>query len=174
MLLPHPLCKKKVRRNARRGTHAPKPQPPVPIAQSIQAPQVPSLLNLRLNAPPFPIVKSRPPSLMSVRVNSPLPPSVTAAPPPVLEPASAQHHLAPLRNKFRVAVRILSANDNSQCSAVAYGGYSASAGSTTTSSGSAKPPALSSAFASTALIVSAAASSRVYCCSVAFRNTQVQ
>ena len=71
-------------------------------------------------------------------------------------------------------MRILSATDNSQCSATAYGGYSASAGSTRTPRASAEPPSPSSTFASTALYVSAAASSRVYCYAVAFLAAQVQ
>ena len=121
---------------------------------------------------------------MSVRVGTPLPPSVSATPPPVQEPASAQQHLARPRKKSRVAVRILSANANSQCSASAYGGYSASAESTTTKSASVKPhspssapielPSPSNAFVSTALSVSAAASSRVYCYAVAFRAAEGQ
>ena len=91
---------------------------------------------------------------------------------------------APIRKNTRVAVRILNANANSQCSASAYGGYSAFAGSTTTprssaeppppSSASTEPPSYSSAFASTALSVSAAASSCVYCYAVVFRAAEVQ
>ena len=121
---------------------------------------------------------------MSVRVGTPPPPSLTAAQPPVQEPVSAQQHLAPIRKKPCVAVRILRTNANSQCSAFAYGCYSVSVESKTTlresseppplSSASAEPFSLSSAFASTTLSVSAAASSRVYCYAVVFRSAEVQ
>ena len=80
VLPPHPLFKKKVRRNTRRGTHAPVPQPPVQVAKSTQPPQVQSLLNLRVIIPPSPTANARPPRLMSVRVSTPPPQSVTTAP----------------------------------------------------------------------------------------------
>ena len=82
--------------------------------------------------------------------------------------------MAILRKKPRVAVRILNANANSQCSATAYGGYSASAESTTTPRASPESALPSSALESTALGVSAAASSRVYCYAIAFRAAEVQ
>ena len=139
---------------------------------------------MRLNAPLSPIAKSRSQLLMSFQVDTPFQPSAIAAPPLVQEPVSAQQHLALLRIKPRIAVRILSADANSQLSASAYGGYSAFAGSTTTphasvesplpSVASAESPSPSSAFAISALSVSAAASSRVYCYAVAFCASEVQ
>ena len=86
--------------------------------------------------------------------------------------------------RSRVAVRILSANANSQCTASAYGGYSAFGESRTTQSAFVEPHlpssapvelcSPSSAFASTVSSVSAVASSPVYCYEVALRAAQVQ
>ena len=90
------------------------PQPLVSVAQSTQATQVSSLIDLRVVAPP---------SL--VRVDTPPPLHARVVPALVLEPASDQQHLAPHRKKARVAVRIVDGNAQSQCSATAYGGYGA-------------------------------------------------
>ena len=51
-------------------------------------------------------------------------------PPLVQKLAIDQQHLAPLRAKARVAVRIVNGNAQSQCRATAYGGYGAAASAT--------------------------------------------
>ena len=95
--------------------------------------------------------------------------------PLVLEPKSDQQHLAPLRKKARVAVRIVDGSAQSQCSATAYGGY----GATASAIGERRKPAQSkeqadAALACIALNSSAATTQRVYCYAVASRATEVQ
>ena len=99
VLPPQSLHKKRACRNARRSAHALAPQPLVPVAHSTKAPQVPSIIDLRVAAPP---------SLVRVDTKPPL--HARAVPPIVLELASDQQHLAPLRKKARVAVRIVDGN----------------------------------------------------------------
>ena len=60
-----------------------------------KAPQVPSLIDWRVAAAPLRVQVDTTPTL-----------SALAVPPLVLEPASNQQHLTPLRKKARVAVRI--------------------------------------------------------------------
>ena len=114
--------------------------------------------------------------------------------PLVLKSASDQQHLAPLRKKPRVAVRIVDENAQVQCSATAYGGYGAAASaprecrksarslqqadvapteSPTFQRSSAKIKQLTGSPTSIALSSSAATSHRVYCYAVASRVAQV-
>ena len=116
VLPPQSLHKRRARRNARRSVQALAPQPLVPVAQSTQAPQIPSLIDLRVIAPPSLVQAKTPPSLHA-----------RAVPPLVMESASDQQHLAPLCKKPRVEVRIVDENAHVQCSATAYGGYGAAA-----------------------------------------------
>ena len=105
----------------------------------------------------------------------PPPPLARAVPPLVLEPASEQQHLAPLRKKARVAVGIVDGIEQSQCSTTAYGGYSAAASATcerrklSRSHEQANAPPDSITLSS-----SAATTQRVYCYAVASRGAQVQ
>ena len=155
---------KRARRNARCSAQAPAPQPFVPVSHSTQAPQVPSLIDLRVAAPP---------SL--VRVETPPPLHARAVPPLVLEPASDQQHLAPLSKKARVAVRIVDGNAQTQCSATAYGGYGAAASATRDRRKLAQNQEHADAApASIALSSSPATTQRVYCYAVASRAAQVQ
>ena len=108
VLPPQSLHKKRACRNDRRSAHALAPQQLVPVAHSTQAPQIPSLIDLRVAAPPSLVRVDTPPSLHA-----------RAVPLLVLEPASDQQHLAPLRKKASVAVRIVDGNAQSQCSATA-------------------------------------------------------
>ena len=140
------------------------PQPLVPDAHSTQAPQVPFLIDLRVAAPP-----SR------VPVDTPPPLSARAVPPLVQEPASDQQHLAPVRKKARVALRIVDGNAESQCSATAYGGH----GATVSATRERRKPArcqqqADAAPASIALSSSAATTHRMYCYAVALRAAEVQ
>ena len=111
-----------------------------------------------------------------------------AVPPLVLESASDQQHVTPLRNKPRVALRIVDENAQAQCSATASGGYCAAVGapreshkparslqeadavpaeSPTIQRSSAKTQQLTVAITSIALSRSAAKTQYVYCYSVA-------
>ena len=93
----------------------------------------------------------------------------------MLKPASDQQHLAPLRKKARVAVRIVNKNSQSQCSATAYGGYGAAASATRERRKSARNQEKADAApASISLSSSAATTQRVYCYAVASRAAQVQ
>ena len=109
-----------------------------------------------------------------VRTGTPPPLHARAVQPFVLEPASDQQDLAPLRKKTCVAVRIVDGNAQSQCSATAYGGYGAAASTTHER----RKPARSeeqvdAAPASIALSRRAATTQRVYCYAVASRAAQV-
>ena len=66
---------------------------------STQAPQIPSLIDLRVIAAP-PLVQAKTPPPLHAR----------SVPSLVLKPASNQQHLAPLRKKTRVAVHIVDGN----------------------------------------------------------------
>ena len=111
VLPPQSLQKRRARRNARRSAQAPAPQPRVPVEQSKQAPLIPSLIDLRVIAPQS-LVQAKTPHSLHAR----------AVPPLVMESASDQQHLAPLRKKPRLAVRIVDENVQAQCNATAYGG----------------------------------------------------
>ena len=114
-----------------------------------------------------------PPSL--VRVETPPSLHIRAVPPLVLEPASDQQHLAPLRKNARVAVRIVDGNAKSQCITTAYGGYGAAASATCERRKLAlNQEQADTAPASIALSSSAATTKRVYCYAVASRAAQVQ
>ena len=140
------------------------PQPLVPVANSAQASQVSSLIYLRVAAPPS-LVRVDTPPLLHAR----------AVPPLVLEPASDQQHMAPLRKKARVAVRIVDGNAQSQCSATAYGGYGAAASATRERHKLARSQEQPDATpTSIALSSSAATTHRVYCYAVASRAAEVQ
>ena len=157
VLPPQSLYKRRARRNARRSAQAPAPQLLVPVAQSTQASQVPSLIDVRETAPPS-FVQAKTPPPLHARV----------VPSLVLELASDQQHLAPLRKKTRVAVHIVDGNAQSQCSAISQGGYGALASAIRKR----RKPARSeehadAAPASIALSSSAATSHRVYCYAVA-------
>ena len=183
VLPPQSLHKKRARRNARRSAHTPAPQPFVPIAHSTQASQVPSLIDLRVVAPP-----------LLQRVNTPSPLCPRAVQPLVQELASDQQPLAPLRKKARVAVRIVDGNELSQCSATAYGGYGATASasrehrkptqnqlqedaapaeSPVVQRSSAKTKQLAGAPARIVLSSSEATTQRVYCYAVVSRAAEV-
>ena len=110
-----------------------------------------------------------------VRVDTPPPLSVCAVPPIVQEPASDKQHLAPLRIKPRVAVRIVDGNAQSRCGATAYGGYGAAESATCERR---KPPQnqqqAGAAQASIALSSSVATTQRVYCYAFASCAAEVQ
>ena len=163
-MLPPQLHNKRARRNARCSALAPTWQPLVPVAHSTHASEIPSLIDVRVAARP---------SL--VRVETPPPLHARAVPPLVLEPASDQQHLAPLRKKARVAVRIVDGNAQSQCIATAYGGYGAAASVTfKRRKSSLSQEKADAAPASIAFSSSAATAQRVYCYAVASRAAQVQ
>ena len=121
------------------------------------------LIDLRMAAPP---------SL--VRVETPPPLHARAVPPLVPKPASDQQHFAPLREKARIAVRIVDGNAQSQCSATAYGEYGAATNATR---GRRKlkrsQEHADAAPASIALSSSAATTQSVYCYAVSSRVAQV-
>ena len=114
VLPPQSLYKRRARRNARLSAQAPAQQPLVLVGQIKQAPQIPSLIDLRVIAPPSLVQAKTPPSLHT-----------RVVPPLVMEFASDKQNLAPLRKKPRVAVRIVDEHAQAQCSATAYGGYGA-------------------------------------------------
>ena len=132
VLPPHPMYKKRTRRNACRNAHAPAPQPRVPVGQSTQALLVPSLIDLRVNAPPSQIAhasasESRPrvspaeivqalraPPRTFVQVSSLLPLNPRAALLRVQEPVRTEQHLAPVAKSlawlFALWMRIVIGN----------------------------------------------------------------
>ena len=127
------------------------------------SPQIPSLINLRVIAPPS-LVQAKTPLSLHAR----------AVPSLVLEPTSDQQQLAPLHKKTRIAVHIVDGNAQFQCSATAHGGAGAVASAICKRRKPARreehadaPPA------SIALSSSADTSYRVYCYAVASRAFQV-
>ena len=126
VLPPHPLYKKRTRRNARRNNHAFARQALVPVAQSTPAPQVPSRVDLQVNSAPSPITHANAPELRS-RVSPGESVQASRAHPRRSKPVSPQQHLTLVCKKPRVAMQIVDANVDSQFNATAYCGYSAPA-----------------------------------------------
>ena len=92
----------------------------------------------------------------------------------VLEPASDQQHMVPLRKMARVEMRIVDGNAQSQCSATAYGKYGAVASATNVRRKLTRSQEQADAApAHIALSSSAATTQLVYCYSVASRAAQV-
>ena len=113
VLPPKPLRNRNARRKPKRISRASCPQLLISVAQSTQAPQPPSLMSLRVSAPPSFIVHAAPP-LSHGRT-----PATTIAE----ELASAQSHLTAVRKKPRTTVRISNADEDSQRKSTPYGGY---------------------------------------------------